>query len=118
MLLSRHIEILSGLPYEGFSLGLGSRPGPSHSIDVCACGCVGVCVCVCVHVSVSPPPQKKLGLLGTCYIPWTFRYRLDTLELSVPFGYHGPLGTFLYLGPLSNFYIIRTFKYLLDTLDI
>ena len=32
-----------------------------------------------------------------CYISgesWIFRYPLDTLDLKVPFRYHGPLGTF------------------------
>ena len=28
------------------------------------------------------------------WISWTFRYLLDILDLYIPFGYLGPLGTF------------------------
>ena len=36
--------------------------------------------------------QKKP--LGIFWIPWTSRYHLNTLDLSVLFGYLGPRGTF------------------------
>ena len=94
------------------------------------------------QVCLSPP--QKPGPLGTLWIPWTFRYPLDSLDLSypldtldlqVPFGYLGPLGTlwipwifmyllnsldiqvpFGYLGPFGTFWVPWTFRYLLDTL--
>ena len=42
-------------------------------------------------------------------MPWTFSYHLDTLELYVPFGYLGPLGTFL---------MPWTIRYILDTVEL
>ena len=71
----------------------------------------------CVHVCPPPLPRsldhkvlfEYLGPLGTFWIPYTFRYILDTVDLKVPFGYLGSLGTLL---------IPWTFMYLLGTLDI
>ena len=37
-------------------------------------------------------PLGNLGPLGTCWITWTFRYLFNTMELQVPFWYLGPLG--------------------------
>ena len=54
-----------------------------------------------MHLNLEP--------LDTLWIPWIFRYLLDTLDLKVPFGYLGPLGTF---------WIPWTFRYILDTLDL
>ena len=80
-----------------FSLGPAPRPG-----QVMVLMCVFVCLFVCLSVCPpSLPPQSlevPLGYLGplvTFYIPWTFRYLLDTLELYVPFGYIGSLCTLL-----------------------
>ena len=42
-------------------------------------------------------------------MPWTFRYLLDTLDLKVPLGY---------LGPIGSFRIPWTFRYLIDALDL
>ena len=40
------------------------------------CVCLFVCVCVCV----CPQPPQEPGPLATFWIPWTFRYLLDTLN--------------------------------------
>ena len=52
-----------------------------HKLNVCECVCLFVCVLVC-----PPPPRSlvnfgNLGPLGTFWIPWTYRYHLDTLDL-------------------------------------
>ena len=103
-------------------------------------GRVMVLICVSVCLSVPPPESRTarypqdtldrqvpfgyLGHLGTFWIPWTFMYLLDTLDLygtswitwtfmylldildlQIPFGYIGPFG---------NFWIPWTFMYLLE----
>ena len=52
-------------PYPLFSLGPAPRPGR-------------VMVLMCLFVCLSPP--QKPGPLGTFWIPWTFKYLLDTLD--------------------------------------
>ena len=68
-LTHKYIDLTEDKSLVEFSRGPATRPGRAMVL---------MCVFVCLSVCLSP---KKHGPLGTFWIPWTFRYLLDTLEL-------------------------------------